>query len=75
MPLMFSWMDSFIASYLRNTFSKMGSTLLKMKNSPTPRTGATQRNMLAILTLIANDIPSEMTSMMGLLAAMRTIIM
>ena len=75
MPLMFSWMDSFIASYLLNTFAKMGSTFLKMTKSPTPSTGMIARNMSAIFQLMVNAMMTDTTSMMGLLTAMRMIIM
>ena len=75
MPFMFSWMDSFIASYFLNTFVKMGSTFLKMTNSPTPKTGMIARKMSAIFQLMVKDMMTETTSIMGLRTAMRMIIM
>ena len=72
---MFSWMDSFIASYFLNTFAKMGSTFLKMRKRPTPSTGMMARKMSAIFQLMVKDMMTDTTNMMGLRTAMRMIIM
>ena len=72
---MFSWMEAFKASYLRNTRRNKGMVFRMMKNSPTPRKGMITRKIQAIFPPMTKPMIKEKISIRGLRTAVRMIIM
>ena len=75
MPLTFSWMDSFMSSYLWKRRRKVGMTLYMMANSANATRGTTARKIHARSPPMTNAMTKEKTTMRGARMARRTIIM